>query len=587
MSSSKWFGSLIVGAFFLLKTESVEAAPIIPELTKACFESTCGADYLLKHPFETSSGAYTKSYQFIEKELRQPMQHLMGRMIHQAVVTDRIYQKLDNINIEAIEGEAKGLLVALTYLQDLSKLSPALVIDSSDVYSFDREKLKNLPQKLSDIEIDAILTLKPVINLVHKILPKVEQLSYEQLVRVLYPSNSSQNSHQKVAQDIIEFHQRLTKVLPGSDVFMKYDVVLERAAQGMSLSESEMQYLKSKISTRIFMDEVLNSSIMNEFKKIPWDFNHEMSVKYKVYLASVVGKAIKTPNSLRQILRHSVTVCSGDLAYAYAAFPNLQKLDQFKNIINELKSTSQLMMEEKTKSSLLGQFNFEFILPPAQEQVIMQWKNFLQQASRETEKKIKALQGMDASNSQVQASAYLMIMNINSKFFEGVTNFCQQAKPGFLNDAALIIDNSVHLSWTTVAHPEVGTAIVAHEIGHVIHKKWSQAFVKENACLEAKQGNSQYVTEDFADLFSAELLRRHKNKIGNLAIKNIGCGLVSAHGNRSELLFVNENAKDSHSSALYRLFATASVQNNTSPQCSKLLQASKEIRFDSYCKWQQ
>lgn len=585
MSSSKWFGSLIVGAFFLIKSESLEAAPTIPELTKACFESTCGTDYILKHPFETSSEAHLKSYQLIEKELRRPMQLLMGRMIHQAVVTDGIYKKLANLKIQAVEGEAKGLLLAITYLQDLTKLSSALVTDAAGDSSFDREKLKNLPEKLSDLEIDAILSLKPVINIVIKILPKIQQLSYEQLVRVLHPGLTLQKAHLKVAQDMIDYYQRLAKILPASDFFMKYDVVLARAAQGMNLSESEMQYLKSRISTRILMDAILNSNIMSEFKNIPWDINQEMSEKYKAYLASAVGKAIKTPNSLRQILRNSVAECSGDLAYAYAAFPSLQKQDQFKAIINVLKLTSQQMMEEKTKSSLQGQFNFDVILPPAQEHVILQWKNFLQQASRETEKKIQALQVMDAYNSQVQASAYLMIMNVNSQFFEGLTNFCKQTKPEFLNDAALIIDNSIHLSWTTVAHPEVGTAIVAHEIGHVIQKKWPQSIVKENACLEAKQGNSNYVNEDFADLFSAELLRRHKNQIGKLAIKNIGCGLVSPHGDRSQLLFVNESAKDPHSSALYRLFATASVQNNINPQCSKLLQASKEIRFDSYCRW--
>ena len=193
---------------------------------------------------------------------------------------------------------------------------------------------------------------------------------------------------------------------------------------------------------------------------------------------------------------------------------------------------------------------------------------------------------MNLEDPGIQASILLMMITDSSReLFENVSSFCHQTKPAFLDDALLRTDNSIQLSWPTIVHPEMGAPIIAHEIGHAIQNIWPGAILSENICLITKQGGLQYLSADFADLFSAEVMRRLGGVVNGLQTKNLGCGLVEPKGDRGLLTFNNTDKTDPHSSALYRLLASAAGQKNMTQECSAYLAQTGETRFVDYCRW--
>ena len=591
MNFSKWSFLKLCAVFIILKSgqsfAEVGTIPTVADLTKACFESTCGNDYVLNHPFKTSVQTYLDHTTLVEKNLHRPIELFMGRIIHQSVLTNEIYQKLATFKVSPLDESTKGFILSMLYIQKMDKYLSTITVDSKGRVTFDRAKLKALPENLSDAEINAISTFKDLIPIFTTQMSIINQLTYVQILKMFYPQKTILQASQLEAQATLAVYERLAAIVPGLKVFTSYDVVLNRAAAGNILSQAEMIYLKKQISSRVFLDVLIQPQIQAEFQKLPLDFQQMIQKQFKVYQESTLAKAVQNPKSIKKILKDSIRECSSYLAYSYAALPTLKQIEYFKTILRQIELTAQQMLEEKTKSSLAGKFNFEFNLPPVKDQVLTQWTTFLRQATVETEKRITVLKELNLAESKVQAAAYLMMETDSGReIFDSVSSFCQQTAPSFLDDAMLTADNSIHLSWPTIVYPEVGAAVIAHEVGHVIQKKWPTAILKENACLVAKQNSSDYLKEDFADLFSAELLRRMNGQLVGLPIKNLGCGLVPPTGDRGQLFLKNKEKKDPHSSELYRILSTSAVRKNMTKECSAFLKAEKVTLFDQYCQWE-
>ncbi len=587
MPFSKLFSRCVLGTIFLLNSVPVGAAESsLNEATRSCFVSTCGKDYVFKHPFELSLQTQLATQVLTDKTLKRPIELMMGRAIHQAVVSNGIYEKLSKMKLANLEGPAKGLLLSLYYAQKLPTYVPTLVADKEGKLVFDREKLKALPEKLTEGEISAISSLKDLISFFTGQSIFTVGLSYRQLLKYLYPQKSLIESEKLEAQEILKNFQVLGQTLPGFKVFSEVDLVLTRALAGSVLSEAELSHMQGLTTSRYIYSVLFQPSVQSEFQSLPFNFDEMMQKIYLTYQVSKKATAVKNPKTIKNILQTGVSECSAYLSYAYAALPTQNQIQTFKGVLKNIEATAQLMIEEKTQTSLAGNFDFEVSVPTAQEQVMPDWVAYLNLATQETEKRIKAESALDLSDPSVQATAMIMMLgDSKSDLFESVSSFCHQSTPPFLDDAFLRTDNSIQLSWPTIVHPEVGAAIIAHEIGHAIQNKWPGTILSENICLMGKQGSSQYLTEDFADLFSGEIMRRLGGKINGLEAKNLGCGLVQPKEDRGLLTLNNPSKNDSHSSALYRIFSASALQNNRTKECSAYLVLAKDTRFDQYCQW--
>lgn len=587
MPFSKKSFRFIFGVLFLLNSVSGRAAdsPLMAA-TRGCFVSTCGPDYVFRHPFEGSIQTQLITQVKTNYVLKRPIELMMGRAIHQAVVSDGIYQKLSKMKLAPLEGPAKGLLLSMYYVQKLPNYMQTLVADKDGKLIFDREKLKALPEKLSDGEISAISSMKDLISIFNGQSIVTAGLSYRQVLKFLYPQKSLTDSLKLEAEQILNGFHLLGQILPGFKVFSEYDLVVNRAMAGSALSETEMIHMQGQTTARYMYSLLTQPSIQLEFQKLPLNFDELMQKVFQSYQASKKAAAVKNPKTVKKILQSAVSDCSTYLSYAYAALPTHQQIETFNGVLKQIEATAQQMIEEKTKTSLSGNFNFEISMPTAQEQVMGDWVSYLNLATQETEKKIKAQASLDLLDPTVQATAIIMMMgDASGDLFESVSSFCHQTTPPFLDDALFRLDNSIQLSWPTIVHPEVGAAIIAHEVGHAIQNKWPGAILSENICLMKKQGGSQYLTEDFADLFSGEMMRRLGGRINGIPTKNLGCGLVQPTEDRGLLSINNPSKNDSHSSALYRIFSAGALQKNMTKECSALLSALKETRFDDYCQW--
>ncbi len=580
--------SILISIFLLNSVSATAADSSLAEATRSCFVSTCGADYVFKHPFDRSWRTQVVTQSLTDKTLKRPLQLMMGRVIHQAVVSDGIYQKLLKTKLAPLEGPGKGFILSMYHIQKFSIYMSGVIADKDGKLTFDREKLKALPEKLSDAEISAISSLKELASFFKGQSVFTMGLSYRHLLKYLYPGKSLTEALKLEAQAVLDGVKVIGQLMPLFKVFSEYNLVIPRALAGSALSEAEMTHMQGQTIARKAYSILLQPSVQEEFQKLPFNPEEMMQKIYPTYQASKKAAAVKNPKTVKNILQNAVADCSTSLSYAYAALPSQPQIDTFNRVLQQIKTTAQQMIEEKTKTTLGGNFNIEITVPTPQEKVMSGWVDYLNLVRLETEKKIKTQASLDLLEPSVQATAMIMMLSdSNGDFFESVSSFCHQSTPPFLDDALFTMDNSIQLSWPTVVHPEVGAAIIAHEVGHFVQNKWPSTTAAENICLMTKQGTSQYVSEDFADLFSAELMRRLGGSINDIQTKNIGCGLVQPEGDRSLLTVPNSSPKDPHSSALYRLLSTGAVQNNTTKECSAFLNETKETRFDQYCRWGQ
>lgn len=172
-----------------------------------------------------------------------------------------------------------------------------------------------------------------------------------------------------------------------------------------------------------------------------------------------------------------------------------------------------------------------------------------------------------------------------------VLRACGELPVESISDAALSSHGKISVSWFSVAYPEVGVGIVAHEVGHVtssfmanfersgyipkkgFSKVWS-CVANRNPFAKGNVPDSNYTTmwaeEDFADLFSSRVMAELESQ-GYPVSKNMGCALVDDGGDfysRTNQLQPSES--DPHSSGALRVLMIAHDRKAMTPECRPL-----------------
>jgi hypothetical protein len=580
--------SVTIGLLTQIFTSSKAMAATQDSAVLACVRSECGTNNPVAHPFEQTPGLEQSTTQMIQAELRKPLQNYMGRVIHKSLLLDQSFKKLFSLDPSTkVSPNRAALIQSLRALNRVKFYLPALKSDGNGQYVFDPAKLKKL-QAMSVAEFNATLTLEKVISASITFTDFLEASSYETVIKSFYPGMTVLEAQKTEALSILQARAALTSLVPLIPTLQTDRLILKRALTGQSLSLSEKTYLKNLIKERVVMGMLLAPEIQEAFQKVPLNLAQFLKESAKAYSESLTGQTFQTPQSLKVTFNQAVGVCYQKLAYAYAAFPTSAQLSTFQGVLKTVEDQAQKMIEEKAHMTMPNGMQLEIYLPQARENLVPDWKAYLIDATSESDQAIRNLKQVDLKNPEIVESLLVALANFHSNhLLEPALSFCAQAQPAFLNDAARPDTNVVTLSWPTIVHPETGAGIVAHELGHIASSAIDSLLANEKTCLKNKQGSDQYIEEDFADLFSTELLNRLGRRIGQLATSNMACGLLERkNGDWSSVSVKNTVSGDSHSSSFYRMLAIANSSTGLTGSCSAYLKQVSATRIEKICRWQ-
>jgi hypothetical protein len=555
-----------------------------------CIKSLCGDKDPMPHPFENSEAAKAAAWAQIEAKVKKPLYNYMGRLIHKNQLQDQLFKKLfaqqDKVTFSP---EKTGLLQSILYARRIPTYLPAVVVSEKGEASFNMDALKKLIGPKNKNEIEAVSKLIGLIRFQRNFGRALEQQPVEVILRALYPNTSPMEAQKQEALAAVAIQQSIQTLVPELKMVRPEDFVLKKAIAGEVLTYTEQNIFRRQISDHLVYSQLLDSEVQSAFQRIPVNVPQFLEQAKKTYLASRQAKTAAHPQDYKKLLNDAVQTCSTKLSYSYAAFPTQTQLDQFRNIFQGLQGAALKMIEEKKQTSLAGALKVDLLLPPPRENAIDSWAAAMQDAVSASDSAVAELKRFDLSDAQNLQAMFIIAAFFNDQeIFEDILEFCDQASLPDRDDATLRGMNLMHLSWATVTHVEFGTGIAAHELGHIVSGQWPELVEKEKKCLADKQGSDKYSEEDFADLFSIELLKRVGFKVAGVQVSaQYACSLLprDQHG-WAPASISNQNPEDTHSSGFYRLMAISGILETNTDACQAFLTQAQENRFQNYCRWE-
>jgi hypothetical protein len=570
-------------------SEAIGSTSAIEPKDIQCIQSLCGTNSPLPHPIQVNDQLQGQAKTVIESQIKRPLQKYMGRIIHKALLQDEMFKKLFQSQTQIqVSPEKSAFLLSMRYLGRLGNYMSTVQQDSQGLFHFNldalRAKVGSGPGK--EDEVQAIASLASLLNFLIYRGPMFDY-QLELLIKIMYPDAAITEALKQEANIMLIVRNFTGAMVPTLNFMKPSDLVLKKAINGETLSFTEKGIFKDEMKQRYILGYLLVPEVQEAFKKVKLDIPGIMTEAKQLYLNSKPAQAVANPQSIKGLLQTSVQTCSAKLVYSYAALPSKNQMDRFIRIFDRIQATAQSMIEQRIQSTLNEPLKIQLITPPTREEAIVSWGNSLNEAIAISDVSLKGIKKVDMNKPETVGDAFVSLaLFSDGDMFETINEFCDQAKLPFLDDAALRGLFFVNISWPTVVYPRMGTGIIAHEVGHIISGQWPNAVQPEQNCLKQKQQSDQYVEEDFADLFSSELVRRMGFQAEGGPIGHYACSLHPMTENGWAQGSLQPVPNDTHSSGFFRIISTAVMSENQTPQCKSYLQSVGETRFQNYCHWQ-
>ncbi|MES2801875.1 MAG: hypothetical protein V4654_05240 [Bdellovibrionota bacterium] len=557
----------------------------------SCIESVCGKTNPFAHPFEENPALIHSTQTKLKDELliEKPIKLYMGRLIHRTLITDQAFKYLlsQSSNFE-VSPQGKAFLTLLSYLMRINEFLPALTA-TNEGYVFDQEKLKKLLPAASSEEITAIMSLSAVFKASSR-LGGLDKKPLEMFLKYLHPDKTTLEAQVIEAQKILSAQNKLKSYMNNISYLMENDIIIIKAAKGESLNYLEKNHFKKTIYNNTSTDVILDADVQKKFSVLPLDISKILENFKNKYENSQQKKLVKTPEISKALLQENLNMCMYNLGSAYAALPNTEQLQNFDHMAKSVLTTAKTMIEEKFKVSVASDdLGIQIAYPEARDNMISGFKSGIKLLTEEFDKNFALKKSVNMEAPQ-NLESYLILAAVfnDSNVFEDLQEYCDRGNVPTLDDSALSQLKILNLSWPTIQHPELGISIFAHEIGHIVSRHYTN--ITHKTCFMTKPNyNSQYLEEDYADLFSAEVLNRLNYKIESTKLGNLSCALLpyDQHKGWLEGDLTNPSLTDSHSSSFYRLLAFDTMTTGLTPQCQDHLKTLNQNPFTDYCKWSQ
>ena len=176
-----------------------------------------------------------------------------------------------------------------------------------------------------------------------------------------------------------------------------------------------------------------------------------------------------------------------------------------------------------------------------------------------------------------------------------VRSVCSGLEPSFFEDKTLAEIKLIQVGWQSIAFPELGAGVLAHEIGHVVSKAVSTlnslptaiAYTSARQCSADNhrafepavlgRNFSQFAEEDWADVFSVKAMS-YLRSVWPYS-KNMACALVHISNSKTYDgfdLFI-PGSTDVHSTGAYRVMQTEVNSGRALPASCSAAYATSEL----------
>ncbi|MNS54857.1 hypothetical protein D3C72_876720 [compost metagenome] len=358
--------------------------------------------------------------------------------------------------------------------------------------------------------------------------------------------------------------------------FMSIDSeILEKAQNGLELSANEIYYLLN----RGYILRYIDSLATGEGKELTESFDLTDKMISELYQSSFLNDNLKNPPSEAKELGR----CEGRFYQGLNLYPSSTDIKNFKKLENKIiQAVSDVIPSSDDKAqSALNRVVIGY--PKNTDELVSDWQEGLIAGAKD---EIADTQEMK----QLDPSALKTMIIIKAATQKKEISVCDSLISTEISDMNVRGTSLLRISWFSIRFPEYGIAVLAHELGHVVHDA-STMMDSQKKCLRDRQpdhfrsspelsGDNQ--GEDFADMIAAKVINRLGDKLGVKSL-NVGCFFASAETDEYRTL-VNKREYDPHSSGLFRALSIATGTGEKIPASCEQLAASEKSKVLNRCE---
>lgn len=379
--------------------------------------------------------------------------------------------------------------------------------------------------------------------------------------------------------------------------------VLHQAAEGKDINAIQTgTYEKIARNLDIF-SKLLEPDLAKALAKYPLDLQSDMKLLRDSKLAE--KKMAETREYSPSIAAKLANTCQAYLRFSFDGNTSELRIRKFQPVIAQVKSMAKIavakMTDETTRAELEKAIDdIQFSFPTTNAERLESIRGVLETEKLSVLKEQKEL----ASNSRTlilfsalsdyfNSEPETLVEKINTK--SPLWKACEGLPVTATSDFALTALGKVSISWYTLAFPDRGATILAHEIGHVVSAKLrrgqlvnpqaNKEFSKSLSCVANRnpftkgqvvlQGgsNTPWSEEDWADHFSSLVMEEFSKRghvLGNAP--NLGCTLVDNTRGSYSNNKLEAGETSSHSASFLRLLLIGQDRKQLNSECRAILQ---------------
>lgn len=408
---------------------------------------------------------------------------------------------------------------------------------------------------------------------------------------------------QKTASNLLNGPQSsLTRTIAGAEHVLT-NPTIAKAAKGEDMTEAEVTQFMNSSSSAVLFNDVLSSKAQGGQTALlpissPESMRQFVQRKKITEIIDNYEKDLKNVEKLAEKKNAVQQACGTNYIFHMATLPNSAELAVTeKNAAwakNRTKEVLDPVLSVHTKKMLNSVIDNSFFSMPKNRETFHQY--FMDELRAKT-KSSAAVAGEYEAMIKNGKHKELTLLNIRlyadnytlDKHFKEAQQFCDKFKIETIKDNAMTSTGQIEVSWVSARKPELGKAIMLHELGHIAfgsidsEKSSTESrkhFKEIRQCLAGNHpdgvASQKYVSEDWADLIAAKGAGRENS--------NIGCGLNGQKDNKyTNLTLGTPESKDVHSTDFFRALSYHKAQNGKLPSaCNQIVKSQgSTFKFDS------
>lgn len=601
--------TLIFSSAALAQMPSLITQQISPEVVHSCVQSICGPAAGNYNAYNGLDSRRIESATF--KNLWE--NDILSLINHQLSQDEKYIQAFSKplavTELSTLDQSVHNLLagidtvaLAMSLIEKKNFLTPDA---TSFAFEIDQAKFNEALQGLTPEQGIAVKII------VEKLIVPVFSMALRGLfddplasrLRQLYPDLTQAEAFRKDAFLLLERYREIQKnysPLVAMDLVAlssHYEELLNKAAQGEDLDNAETalyMYASQRIDIFYFPISALAGPTL---AKLPVNLAEKLD-----QLRSSLAK--EKPASTKNDDK-TISMCRANLNLALAADASYLRRDKAQTLIKDVREAAKAIMPQLAAPANVEFVNnivdqIKFVLPLKNELILKKFRDQIVTKNARLDRMVQIVEKND-QESGAQILVLKLIkdqmarLQVASLMNESLDSTCESIKPDTVTDHAISALGKISLSWMTLAYPEMGIGVIAHELGHIVSQalrmssalgNQNEAFNQSLSCVANRNPfqvevaslknfeDTTWSEEDWADHFSSLVInemQRRQPKLKSDAI-NLSCLTINQENSSYAKNTLEPNAGDGHSKGLLRLLMVAQDRGTMTPACQPLLE---------------